>query len=457
MARAKKTWKLVLTSVILSILILAAFTAVFIRLIVPAYNITREQIYGILTKALPVLIGLVFIEIALVSSRRSENDYRDNIDRLSPNAYDSPLYTRPLDDPLSQHRVSGEEFNVDKAQPVVKEIVKEIPVEVIREVVKEIPVEVVREVPVEVEVVREVPVEVVREVEKEVPVEVLKEVPVEIIKEVEKPVEVVREVVKEIPVEIIREVPVEVIKEIEKPVEVIKEVVREVPVETVREVEKPVEVIREVEKPVEVIREVEKPVEVIREVEKPVEVIKEVPVEVVKEVPVEVVREIEKPVEVIKEVVREVPVEVVKEVVKEVPVEVVKEVVREVEKPVEVVKEVVREVEKPVEVIREAGKAESSAEAEEEESYFSFREALEEEISQAHSIGYPLVLVCGDDREKIEKEFDCPSFTEDGRAYVILPYTRRKDVLRKARLAEAKIAELDAHGNVESMIREINR
>ncbi len=437
MARAKKTWKLVLTSVILSILILAAFTAVFIRLIVPAYNITREQIYGILTKALPVLIGLVFIEIALVSSRRSENDYRDNIDRLSPNAYDSPLYTRPLDDPLSQHRVSGEEFNVDKAQPVVKEIVKEIPVEVIREVVKEIPVEVVREVPVEVEVVREVPVEVVREVEKEVPVEVLKEVPVEIIKEVEKPVEVVREVVKEIPVEIIREVPVEVVKEIEKPVEVIKEVVREVPVETVREVEKPVEVIREVEKPVEVI--------------------KEVPVEVVKEVPVEVVREIEKPVEVIKEVVREVPVEVVKEVVKEVPVEVVKEVVREVEKPVEVVKEVVREVEKPVEVIREAGKAESSAEAKEEESYFSFREALEEEISQAHSIGYPLVLVCGDDREKIEKEFDCPSFTEDGRAYVILPYTRRKDVLRKARLAEAKIAELDAHGNVESMIREINR
>ena len=94
--------------------------------------------------------------------------------------------------------------------------------------------------------------------------EVVKEVPVEIIREV--PVEVVRDVVREVPVEIVREVeiPVEVIKEVEKPVEVIKEV--EVPVEVIREV--PVEVVREVEKPVEVVREVEKPVEVIRTVEK---------------------------------------------------------------------------------------------------------------------------------------------------------------------------------------------
>ena len=233
MAKAKKTWKLVLISVILSVLILAAFTAVFMKLIVPAYNISEEQVYSVMTKALPILIGLVFIEIALISSRRGEEDYRENIDKLAPNAYDSPLYTAPVDDPVSQKSPSSAEFNT-RTETVVKEVIKEVPVEVIREVVKEVPVEVIREVPVEVEVPKEVPVEVVKEVVKEVPVEVVKEVPVEVIKEVEKPVEVIKEVV--------REVPVEVIKEVEKPVEVIKEVVKEVPVEIIKEVEKEVEV-----------------------------------------------------------------------------------------------------------------------------------------------------------------------------------------------------------------------
>lgn len=218
MAKAKKTWKLVLISVILSILILAAFTAVFIHLIVPAYNISQEQIYSVLTKALPILIGLVFIEIALISSRKGEEDYRENIDKLAPNAYDSPLYSAPVDDPTTQRSPSMNDLNTPKTETVVKEIIKEVPVEVVREVVKEVPVEVIREVPVEVEVPKEVPVEVVKEVVKEVPVEVIKEV--------------------------VREIPVEVEKIVEKPVEVIKEVEKIV--------EKPVEVVREVEKEVEV-------------------------------------------------------------------------------------------------------------------------------------------------------------------------------------------------------------
>ena len=221
MAKAKKTWKLVLISVILSVLILAAFTAVFMKLIVPAYNITQEQIYSVMTKALPILIGLVFIEIALISSRKGEEDYRENIDKLAPNAYDSPLYTAPVDDPTAPKSPTGADLNT-KTETIVKEVIKEVPVEVVREVVKEVPVEVIREVPVEVEVPKEVPVEVIKEVVKEVPVEVVKEVPVEVVKEVEKPVEVIKEVVKEVPVEVIKEVekPVEVIKEVEKEVEV---------------------------------------------------------------------------------------------------------------------------------------------------------------------------------------------------------------------------------------------
>lgn len=106
------------------------------------------------------------------------------------------------------------DLNTPRTETVVKEIIKEVPVEVVREVVKEVPVEVIREVPVEVEVPKEVPVEVVKEVVKEVPVEVIKEVVREIPVEVEKPVEVIKEVEK------IVEKPVEVVREVEKEVEV---------------------------------------------------------------------------------------------------------------------------------------------------------------------------------------------------------------------------------------------
>ncbi len=319
MAKAKNTWKLVLTSVVLSILILAAFTAVFINLIVPSYNISREQIYTVLTRALPILIGLLFIEIAVVSSSHSEfSSFKDNIDKLSPNAYDAPLYTEPVDDPLSPRGPSGNEYNTQKTETVIKEVVKEVPVEVIKEVVKEVPVEVVREVPVEVEVIKEVPVEVVKEVVKEVPVEVIREVEVPVIKEGEL-----------------------VIKQNYTPVEI------KIHDEVV----------------------VEKPVEVVVE----------------KEVPVE----------------------------KQVPAE--------------------------------------------EEVYLTLHDALEEEIREAQSVGYPLTLVAisGNEEEKLSSVFDSPSFFDNGNTYTILPYTRKKDILRKAKVAEASVLEMDAKSTADSMLKAV--
>ncbi len=392
MARAKNTWKLVLTSVVLSILILAAFTAVFINLIVPSYNISREQIYTVLTRALPILIGLLFIEIAVVSSSRSDNSYKDNIDKLAPNAYDSPLYTNPVDDPIAPKSPQGGEYNIQKQESVVKEVIKEVPVEVVKEVVKEVPVEVVREVPVEVEVIKEVPVEVVKEVVKEVPVEVVREVEVPVIKEGEL-----------------------IIRENYTPIEIkVKE-----------------EVV--VEKPVEVVKEV--PIEVIKEVPVEVEVIKEVPVEVVKEVPVEVVREVEVPVIKQGEL-------IIKENYTPIEIKVKEEVV--VEKPVEVVKEV------PVEVKKEVEK-------ETEDEYLTFREALDEEIREAQSVGYPLTLVAvnGNEEEKLSSVFEAPSFFNDGRTYIILPYTRKKDIARKAKVAEASVIEMDNKSTAESMLKAV--
>lgn len=250
MAKPSKTWKLVVTSIIISLIILAAFTLAFIRMIAPAYNITEEMIYSVLIKIFPILVGLVMIEIAILIGKKNDEDYKDTIDKLAPNAYDSPLYTPPVDDPNARGHVDGTPLEYKQSvSPEIREIIKEVPVETIKEVIKEVPVEVIKEVPVEVE--------------KTVPVEVEK----------------IKEIIKEVPVEVIKEVPVEVVREIKSEPEVI-----------IREVERPVEVIKTVPEPYEV----KVPVDVI----KTVEVIKEVPVEVVKEtikeVPAEISKENEK-------------------------------------------------------------------------------------------------------------------------------------------------------------------
>lgn len=227
MAKPSNTVKLVVTSIIISLIVLVVFTLLFLSFIVPAYQVTEEQIYSVMTKVFPVLIGLALIQIGVMVAKRGEPEYKDTIDKLSPNAYDSPLYTEPKDDPMARGKVDASLFGnarspqeptiIEKEVPV--EVIKEVPVEVIKKV--EVPVEIIREVSVPVEIIKEVPVE--KEVIKEIPVEkivekeVIKEVPIETIVEKEVPVEVI----KEVPVEVIKEVPVEIIKEVGKPEEIL--------------------------------------------------------------------------------------------------------------------------------------------------------------------------------------------------------------------------------------------
>ena len=402
MAKARKTWKLVLTSIILSVIILAAFTAVFITLIVPAYDITREQIYNVLTKALPILIGLVFLEIALISSRRGDDDYRDNIDKLAPNAYDSPLYSAPLDDPDSPSRGNAQEFDRRGQYTQVKEIIKEVPVEVVKEVVKEVPREIIREVPVPVEKIVEKPVEVVKEV--------LKEVPVEVVKEVQIPV------IKEIPVEKVVEKPVEIIKEV--PVEKVVEKIVEVPVESVKEVPAEADVI---------IKHDYKPVEIKVPVDRIVE--KEVPVDVIKETVIEKGTAGEG-VEV-----REVPVEKIVEV----PVE--KIVEKTVEVPVD------RVVEKTVKVV------------DEEEIRLSVKEAINEEIEASREDNYSLVIAgfAAGNENNVVREFDVPALTYGDKVIAILPYTRAKDAQAKVKALGGKLVVVTARHNADSVIKELSK
>ena len=213
MAKPSNTAKLVVTSIIISLIVLAVFTLLFLSFIVPAYQVTEEQIYSVMTKVFPVLIGLALIQIGVMVAKRGEPEYKDTIDKLSPNAYDSPLYTEPKDDPMARGRVDASVFGEARSQAEPTIIEKEVPVEVI----KEVPLEVIKKVEVPVEIIREVqvPVEIIKEVpvEKIVEKEVIREVPVEKIVE--------KEVIKEVPVEVIREVPVEVVKEVGKPEEIL--------------------------------------------------------------------------------------------------------------------------------------------------------------------------------------------------------------------------------------------
>lgn len=213
MAKASNVWKLIVLSVVISLVVLAVFTAVFITMIVPAYNITREQVYSVLSRALPILIGLVLVEIGLLIGKKGEPEHNDPIDKLTPNSYDSWLYSRPVDDPMPNGAMDSDAaFAMNQGQAAtIKEVIKEVPVEVIKEVIKEVPVEtaastqtIIKEVEKPIEI--KVPVEIIKEIQ--VPVEVIKEVPVEVIREVikEVPVEVIKEVVKEVPIEIEKEV-----------------------------------------------------------------------------------------------------------------------------------------------------------------------------------------------------------------------------------------------------------
>ena len=171
MPKPKNTAKLVVTSVVISFVVIAVFALVFLNYIVPAYKITEEQIYNVLIRLFPVLIGLILIQIGVMIARRNEDDFADTVDKLPPNAYSKPYESAPKDDPAN---VSIDAAKVQETAAQVREVIKEVPVEVVKEVVKEVPVEKI----VEKEVERLV----------EVPVEKIVEVPVE--KEVEKVVEV---------------------------------------------------------------------------------------------------------------------------------------------------------------------------------------------------------------------------------------------------------------------------
>ena len=142
MSENKHYGRQILLSLFLTVFILLVLLYVASRYLLPLYSINQEQIYAVLIKLFPLLIGLIMIEIGVLVARKRDEDFADEIDKLPPNAYDKPLYTLPGDDPLHRHTdemvfsqsLANEYKPIDKTLAPEDELIKSSPI--IREVIR---------------------------------------------------------------------------------------------------------------------------------------------------------------------------------------------------------------------------------------------------------------------------------------------------------------------------------
>lgn len=103
MSENKHYGRQIFLSLFLTVFLLLAVLFVAARYLLPLYDINQERIYDVLVRLFPILIGLVMIEIGVMTAKRRDEDFADTVDKLPPNAYDKPFYILPQDDPSHLH------------------------------------------------------------------------------------------------------------------------------------------------------------------------------------------------------------------------------------------------------------------------------------------------------------------------------------------------------------------
>ena len=103
MSENKHYGRQIFLSLFLTVFLLLGILYLASRYLLPLYDVNQQQLYGLLVKLFPLLIGLVMIEIGVMIARRRDEDYADQVDKLPPNAYDKPFHTLPHDDPSHIH------------------------------------------------------------------------------------------------------------------------------------------------------------------------------------------------------------------------------------------------------------------------------------------------------------------------------------------------------------------
>ncbi|MDD7201982.1 MAG: hypothetical protein SPF89_08445 [Sphaerochaetaceae bacterium] len=122
MAERKSYGKQIFASLVITVLVLGALVYAFGAYLIPKYQITQQQIYDIMVKLFPILIGLVMIQAGVMVAHRRDDEYADQVDKLPPNAYDEPLSRLPGDDPA---RLKSQ--NMVFSQPLAEDETKEEP------------------------------------------------------------------------------------------------------------------------------------------------------------------------------------------------------------------------------------------------------------------------------------------------------------------------------------------
>ncbi len=103
MTENKHYGRQIFLSLFLTVFLLLAVLFVAARYLLPLYDINQERIYDVLVRLFPILIGLVMIEIGVMTAKRRDEDFADTVDKLPPNAYDKPFYILAQDDPSHLH------------------------------------------------------------------------------------------------------------------------------------------------------------------------------------------------------------------------------------------------------------------------------------------------------------------------------------------------------------------
>ena len=103
MSENKHYGRQIFLSLFLTVFLLLAILYLASRYLLPLYDVNQQQLYDILVKLFPLLIGLAMIEIGVMVARRRDEDYADQVDKLPPNAYDKPFHSLPHDDPSHIH------------------------------------------------------------------------------------------------------------------------------------------------------------------------------------------------------------------------------------------------------------------------------------------------------------------------------------------------------------------
>lgn len=96
--REKSPTGIIVISALATMLVLLVLSYVFITYVIPYYKVSPETLYSILIRLLPILIGLILVQIAIILHPPQVPKDTDTMDALEKDDYTRPLYNLPKEE-----------------------------------------------------------------------------------------------------------------------------------------------------------------------------------------------------------------------------------------------------------------------------------------------------------------------------------------------------------------------